>query len=62
MTVTEQLETAIKTLEELRADAEKVDKGMAGDSTTRLRKWPQRSGARGPAINANCCVRAPLTP
>ena len=38
MTVTEQLEAAIKALEELRSDAEKVDKGMAGAPGTRVRK------------------------
>ena len=38
MTVSEQLDAAIQALEELKADAEKVDKGMAGAPGTRIRK------------------------
>jgi hypothetical protein len=38
MSVSEQIEAAIQSLEELRADAEKVDKGMAGAPGTRVRK------------------------
>ncbi len=38
MSVTEQIEAAIAELEALKADAEKVDKGMAGAPGTRIRK------------------------
>ena len=38
MSVSEQIEETIKALEELKADAEKVDKGMTGAPGTRVRK------------------------
>jgi hypothetical protein len=38
MTVTEQIDEAIKALQELQSDADKVDKGMAGAPGTRIRK------------------------
>ena len=38
MNVSEQIEEAIKSLQELQSDAEKVDKGMAGAPGTRVRK------------------------
>ncbi len=38
MNVSEQIEAAIEALQALKADAEKVDKGMAGAPGTRIRK------------------------
>jgi|TARA_R110000824_G_scaffold156625_1_gene329785 hypothetical protein len=38
MSVSEQIEAAIEALQELKSDAEKVDKGMAGAPGTRIRK------------------------